>query len=189
MLGQRSAMKDDDNGLQPLRQPGPLGELLGGRVEQYYALVDPVPVEGKFGSAHSKLWAEWLSAKDSNTEVLETYGKSNGWLEGKPAAITRKVGKGRISYVGAWLDDSAMSAAAIWMVEVSGVKPVLGKVPDGVEVYARYGEHGAVYILVNLSRSEQTVPLPSAMNDVLEGGSKQSINLPVYGVAVLSAGR
>jgi len=189
VLGQRSAMKDDDNGLQPLRQPGPLGELLGGRVEQYYALVDPVPVEGKFGSAHSKLWAEWLSAKDSNTEVLETYGKSNGWLEGKPAAITRKVGKGRISYVGAWLDDSAMSAAAIWMVEVSGVKPVLGKVPDGVEVYARYGEHGAVYILVNLSRSEQTVPLPSAMNDVLQGGSRQSVRLPVYGVAMLSTMR
>ena len=42
VLGQRSAMKDEDNGLQPQRQPGPLAELLGGRVEQYYALVDPV---------------------------------------------------------------------------------------------------------------------------------------------------
>jgi hypothetical protein len=41
--------------------------------------------------------------------------------------------------------------------------------------------------LVNLSKIEQTVSLPSAMNDVLEGGSKQSVKLAVYGVAVLSA--
>ena len=38
VLGQRSGMKNDDNGLQPQRQPGPLADLLGGRVEQYYAL-------------------------------------------------------------------------------------------------------------------------------------------------------
>jgi beta-galactosidase len=186
VLGQRSAMKDDDNGLQPQRQPGPLADLLGGRVEQYYALLDPVPVEGKFGSGEGKLWAELLSARDSDTEVLERYGKSNGWLDGKSAAITRKVGKGRITYIGAWMDDSAMNAAAKWMAEVSGVKPALGPVPDGVEVYPRYGQHGAVYILVNLSKTEQTVSLPSAMNDVLEGGSKQSVKLPVYGVVVLS---
>ena len=186
VLGQRSAMKDEDNGLQPQRQPGPLADLLGGRVEQYYALLDPVAIEGKFGSGQSKLWAELLSANDKDTEVLETYGKSNGWLDGKPAAITRKVGKGRITYIGAWLDGSAMNAAAKWMADVSGVKPALGTVPDGVEVYPRYGDHGVVYILVNLSKAEQTVALPSAMTDVLEGGSKQSVKLPVYGVAVLS---
>ena len=187
VLGQRSAMKDDDNGLQPQRQPGPLADMLGGRVEQYYALTDSVPVEGKFGSGEGRLWAELLSPKDSDTEVLERYGKSNGWLDGKPAAITRKVGKGRITYIGAWLDDAAMAAAAKWMADVSGVKPALGAVPDGVEVYPRNGQHGVVYILVNLSKTEQTVSLPSAMNDILEGGSKSSVSLPVYGVVVLSA--
>jgi beta-galactosidase len=186
VLGQRSAMKDDDNALQPQRQPGPLTELLGGRVEQYYALTDPVPVEGKFGSGEGQIWAELLSAKDDDTEVLERYGKSNGWLDGQPAAITRKVGKGRITYFGAWLDNSAMAAAAKWMAGVSGVKAALGAVPDGIEVYPRYGQRGAVYILVNLSKAEQTVSLPSAMNDLLEGGSRSSISLPVYGVAVLS---
>ena len=90
--------------LWPQRQPGPLAELLGGRVEQYYALVDPVPIEGKWGTGESPLWAELLSAKDADVEVLMRYGKSNGWLDGQPAAITRKVGKGRITYIGAWLD-------------------------------------------------------------------------------------
>ncbi|MHB8653794.1 MAG: beta-galactosidase [Terriglobia bacterium] len=189
VLGQRSAMKNVDNGLQTERQPGPLVDLLGGRVEQFYALVDPVPVEGEWGSGQGKLWAELLSAKDSDAEVLEKYGKSNGWLDGQPAAITRKVGKGRITYIGAWLDDATMAAAAKWMTDVSGVKPALGPVPEGVEVYPRYGRHGAVYILVNFSKTEQTISLPSEMQDVLAGGIKRSVTLPVYGVAVLSASR
>jgi beta-galactosidase len=189
VLGQRSGMKNDDNGLQTERQPGPLVELLGGRVEQYYALVDPAPVNGKFGSSECKLWAEFLSASAPDTEVLATYGPSNGWLDGKPAAITRKVGKGRITYIGAWLDDDGMAAAAKWMTEVSGVKPALSGVPDGVEVNPRYGPRGAVYILVNLSKAEQTVALPSKMTDVLGDGSKSSVTLPRYGVAVLSRSR
>jgi beta-galactosidase len=188
VLGQRSGMKDDDDGLQTARQPGPLVELLGGRVEQFYALTDPVPVEGKFGANESKLWAELLSAKAGDVEVLERYGKSNGWLDGQPAAITRKVGKGRITYIGAWLDDAGMAAAARWMTGASGVKAALGTVPEGVDVYPRYGDHGAVYILVNFAKAEQTVALPSQMVDVLNGGTKQSVRLPQYGVAVL-AGR
>ena len=151
VLGQRSGMKDDDNGLQPARQPGPLVELLGGRVEQYYALADPVPVAGKFGSAQGKQWAELLSAKADDVEVLARYGKSNGWLDGQPAAITRRVGRGRITYIGAWLDDAAMAAAAKWMSEVSGVKPALGPVPDGIEVYPRYGENREVYVIVSFA--------------------------------------
>jgi beta-galactosidase len=189
VLGQRSAMKDDDNGLQPARQPGPLGDLLGGRVEQYYALVDPVPVEGKWGAGKSSLWAELLSAKYKDTEILERYGKSNGWLDGQPAAITRQVGKGRITYIGAWLDDDAMKSAAKWMADISGVKPALGVVPEGVEVYPRYGDKGTVYVLVNLSKGEQTVSLPAQMQDVLNGGTKNSVTLPVYGVAVLENGK
>jgi len=188
VLGQRSAMKDDDNGLQPDRQPGPLGELLGGRVEQYYALVDPVPVEGQWGTGESPFWAETLSIKDTTgTEVLLRYGKSNGWLDGQPAAITRKVGKGRITYIGAWLDPKTMENAVQWMAKTSAVATPLPNIPTGVEASVRQGAHGTVYILVNLSKQPQTIPLPNAMSDVLEGDSKSSVQLPVYGVAVLAA--
>jgi beta-galactosidase len=189
VLGQRSAMKNEDNGLQLERQPGPLAELLGGRVEQYYALTDPVPLEGKFGTGQGTLWAELLSAKSGDAEVLERYGKSNGWLDDQPAAITRKVGKGRITYIGAWLDDAGMNAAAKWMTDVSGVKPALGSVPEGIEVNARYGATGAVYILINLSKEQQEISLPSQMQDVLQGGMKRAVSLSRYGVAVLTAGK
>jgi beta-galactosidase len=186
VLGQRSGMKNDDNGLQTERQPGPLAPLLGGRVEQYYALLNPVPVDGSWGAGQDQLWAELLSAKSPDVQVLERYGKSNGWLDGQPAAITRKVGKGRITYIGIWPDDRLMTSVAKWMADVSGVKPALGPVPVGVEVDPRYGAHDVVYILVNFSQSPQTVTLPAAMQDVLNGGSKSSVTLPQYGVAVFS---
>jgi beta-galactosidase len=186
VLGQRSAMKDADNGLWPQRQPGPLTDLLGGRVEQYYALVDAVPIEGKWGAGESPLWAELLSANDSNVEVLMRYGKSNGWLDGQPAAITRKVGKGRITYIGARLDSKTMEQAANWMTDISGVTEALGPVPDGVEVLPRYGGKVVVYVLVNFAKTPQRVKLPTNMQDVLNGGVTQSVTLPHYGVAVLA---
>ena len=189
VLGQRSGLKDDDNSLQPERQPGPLAALLGGRVEQYYALTEPVPFEGQWGNGESRLWAELLSTKDPETTVLMKYGKSNGWLDGQPAAITRKVGKGRITYIGAWLDPQTMAQAAKWMAEDSGIQTPLAGVPAGVEVYPRYGAHGVVYILINFAKQAQTVTLPAPMNDVLQGGSKQSVELPTYGVAILAAGQ
>jgi beta-galactosidase len=185
VLGQRSALKDDDNGLQPARQPGPLAELLGGRVEQYYALTEPVPVEGAWGAGDSKLWAELLSTRDASAEVLLRYGKSNGWLDGQPAAITRKVGKGRITYIGAWLDEKTMEQAARWMISTSGVHAAFGDAPAGVEVSARSGAKGTVYVLINFSKQPQTVRLQRTMDDVLEGGKKNAVTLPVYGVSVV----
>jgi beta-galactosidase len=201
VLGQRSGMKDDDNGLQPARQPGPLAALLGGRVEQYYALIDPIPVEGTFGRSRGnaaqekpwqcKLWAELLSAEADDVEVLARYGKSNGWLDGQPAAITRRLGKGRITYIGAWFDDAGMAAAAEWMSETSGIKPALGPVPGSIEVYPRYGKKDGknkiVYVLVSFAKGEETITLPAPMEDVLAGGTKRSVTLPRFGVAVLSA--
>lgn len=189
VLGQRSGMKDDDNSLQTERQPGPLSTLLGGRVEQYYALLNPVPVQGNWGTGECQLWAELLSAKDSGTEVIMRYGKGNGWLDGQPATITRKVGKGRITYIGGWFDAKTMAAAAKWMTDDSGVGAALGEVPAGVEVSARYGAHSVVYVLINFSGASQTVTLPGEMTDVLEGGGKRSVTLQQYGVAVLSTPR
>lgn len=186
-LGQRSAMKDKDNSLWTERQPGPLAEMLGARVEQYYALVDPVPVSGNWGNGQSQLWAEVLSENAGQSEVLMRYGNSNGWLDGKAAAVTRKVGKGRITYIGSWLDPASMAKAAQWMTDVSNVKPALAPVPEGVEVLPRTGDHGKVYVLVNFAKTPQNVNLPLAMQDVLEGSSKQSVTLPQYGVAVLAS--
>ncbi|MEI9979511.1 MAG: beta-galactosidase trimerization domain-containing protein [Edaphobacter sp.] len=191
VLGQRSAMKNDDNGLQPERQPGPLAGMLGGRVEQFYALDRDVPVVGDWGTGSGKIWAEQLSVKDPQARVLMRYGKSNGWLDGQPAAITRAVGKGSITYIGAWLDESTMNAAAKWMVDMSGIHLLPVSLPKGVDLYVRTkdvqgGGQKTVWILVNFGKDAATVLLPGPMTDVLGSGRVGSVKLEEYGVAVLS---
>jgi beta-galactosidase len=185
VLGQRSGMKNDDNALQPQRQPGPLAELLGGRVEQFYALNSSVPVSGEWGAGETKVWAEQLSVSNPETKVLMTYGKSNGWLDGQPAAITRKVGKGSITYIGADLTPVQLASAARWMMAMSGVRAEIGELPAGVDLYERQGGGKDIWILINFGDQAKTVALPAEFEDVLEGGEKKSVALKKYEVVVL----
>ena len=186
VLTPRSGMKDADNALQTKRQPGPLEGLLGGRVEQFYALAGPVAVEGELLHTQATIWGELLSTSSPDTEVLLRYGKANGWLDGKPAVITRRVGNGSITYVGTVFDPIAMQALADWLLIRSHIAAAALVVPEGVEASVRYGKDKTVHIIVNFSGREQTVDLPTAMTDELnEGRSVRKVILPVSGVAVL----
>lgn len=185
VLGPRSGMKDQYNGLLPQRQPGYLVEPLGGRVEQFYALEQNFPVTGDWGSGEARVWAEQLKATSSETQVVMRYGKSNGWLDNQPAAITRKVGKGSITYLGAVLDDTLMDAAGEWMIKNSGVKPIFGPVPDGVEVSRRMGDGKQVFILINFANETRHVTVPGPMKALLSAQQSNTVDLPRYGVEVL----
>ena len=185
VLGQRSGMKDADNTLYPQRQPGPLVALLGARVEQFYALDTDVPVSGEWGSGNDTVWAEQLAVTSPETRVLMRYGKSNGWLDGQPAAVTRKLGKGSITYIGTSLDKTMMNAAAKWMMAEAGLTTLMPELPPTIDVAIRSGSGKRVLIFTNYGAEPYTVRLPVAMKDVLAGGSITSITLPQYGVAVL----
>jgi beta-galactosidase len=184
VLGPRSGLKDEFNSLLPQRQPGFLVDALGARVEQYYALEKDLPVSGAWGNGEASIWAEQLKSQAPGDEVLLKYGKSNGWLDNQPAVITRVYGKGRITYVGAVLGDTLMTAAAEWMTQKSGVTPVFGPVPDGVEVSRRVGPGKQVFVLINYSQENRRVHLPRSMKLVLDGKQGDAVDLPPYGVAV-----
>lgn len=185
VLGPRSGMKDEYNSLHTERQPGPLVDALGGRVEQFYALEDKVSVSGELGEGTASLWAEQLSTKSPETQVLLRYGASNGWLDHQPAVITRKVGKGSITYVGAWLDDELLSKLTASLLQKSGVQAIVPHAPDGVEVCLRKGNDHSVLILINHNTHDAQVNLPREMRDLLGNTSRGSVDLPAYGVAVL----
>ncbi len=173
VLGPRSGMKDSYNALLPARQPGALlGQALGGDVVQFYALDKPVPVGGALGSGEARIWAEWLEATAPDMEAPLRYGASNGWLDGKPAVISRRVGAGRITYVGAYLDDRLMASLSSWMVERSGGKPPFGKVPPGVEVCRRIGAGKEIFVLINHTPETKTISLPRPMRDLLNNAAR-----------------
>jgi beta-galactosidase len=185
VLGPRSGMKDEFNGLLAQRQPGYLTEALGGRVEQFYALEKNVPIAGAWGTGEASIWAEQLGSLASDVKILLSYGKSNGWLDDQPAVVTRGYGKGRITYVASVLDEKLMAAAAEWMVQDSRVKPIFGPVPEGVEVSRRRGAGKDVYILINSSKEARNVALPRSMKLLLAGKQASNAALGSYGVEVL----
>jgi beta-galactosidase len=188
VLGPRSGMKDEFNGLLAQRQPGFLADALGCRVEQYYALEKKFPVSGSWGSGSASIWAEQLRSASPDGEVLLKYGKSNGWLDDQPAAITRAYGKGRITYIGAILDEKLTAAAAEWMTHKSGVTPVFGPIPDGVEVTRRVGDGKQVFILINYAQEHREVTLPRPMKALLAKREAEKVDLPPYGVEILVGG-
>ena len=189
VLGPRSGMKNGYNALWPERQPGPLADLLGGRVDEWYTLLDGVttPVSGKAGTGSAKIWQEILSARSPETQTLATYGKGNGWVDGKPAILTRKVGRGSITYVGFWPDAAMLQTLANGFLQQAGVSPLVPNAPQAVEVCERTGEGKTVLILINHGTEGRQIALPGPMKDLLgDGGSVNSVNLERFGVAVLS---
>jgi beta-galactosidase len=185
VLGQRSAMKDERNSRWPQRQPGPLASLLGARVEQFTALRNPVDTSGVWGDCKGQLFAEQLTTQADDVKVLMRYHAPHSWLDGQPAAVTRKIGSGSFTYLGAWLDDAGMKRATQWMLTESSLKPDVFAVSEGVEVYRRVAADRKLFIVDNVSHAVQTVVLPNMMKDALTDQMVHSFTLPVYGVAVL----
>jgi beta-galactosidase len=186
VLGPRSGMKDPYNALWPQRQPGPLSSLLGARVEQFYALDEAVMVTGEAGTGQAKIWAETLETLGPDAHVWMTYGASDSWLDGKPAVLTRQVGKGSVTYIGAWLDPALMGKVADRLLKEAGVGPIAPGLGADVEICERSGDGKRVWIIINHGRTAQTVHLPSPPKTILVGsGSGNDIQLAAHDVSVV----
>lgn len=231
LLGPRSGMKDEYNSVNPQRQPGPLVDALGGRVEQYYALDAPVSVAADpktdcafafetrtpaaacaDGSGHgpsfrgkATIWGEMLSTQSPETTVRLRYGSGNGWLEGKPAMISRRLGQGRISYLGTLPDAPSMD----WLLErtaydaglpskyvVPGFANDMPAPADPVEVSIRGTVQKEVAIVINHGSHEANAQLYGRWRNLLPGITvtpgvlpndvpSTQMALPAQGIAVL----
>jgi beta-galactosidase len=114
------------------------------------------------------------------------YGKSNGWLDGQPAMISHKVGEGRITYLGALVDEDLMRKVVQWALNLSEIEPEFEETPGSVEVCRRVGKDREIFVLINHSPQQVTIPMPSGMHDVLNDGPTPSeVVLSTQGVAVL----
>jgi beta-galactosidase len=193
LLGPRSGMKDEFNSLNPQRQPGPLAEALGARVEQYYALdhevvlsnpdhpVQPITIPGKLGTAG--IWAEQLTTTSPETEINLVYSDPGGWLDGKPALISRNIGKGWIDYLGT-LPDEKLLRLLLQMAVEDGNR-VFGE--KDIEVCTRSSSSSSVSIYINHGSIPHTVSLARPMRNLLSPATppQSTLTLPEQGIAVL----
>ena len=108
-----------------------------------------------------------------------------GWLDDQPAAITRKVGNGSITYICADLQGDTLANAARWMMADANIHPEFGTLPSGVDLYIRKDATHEVWILINFGDAPQTITLPNAFEDVLANKTTRSVTLNRFDVVVL----
>lgn len=197
VLTVRCGQKDSHNALFPALQPGPLRELAGVEVAEFYPLDVPVPLTARWSdgeqSGESRLWAEWLRPLSNATQTLATWGASNGWLDGNPAITVHPVGAngGRVVTIGAVLNDELQTGLTDWLLAQTGVSPLLPDLPTGVEAARRVGKDGhGLLFLINHTRQEIPVNLPAGTlaagaKDLLSGDAATgTVSLPAYGIRI-----
>lgn len=188
VLTVRSGMKDEYNALLPSRQPGPLVDLAGVEVEEYYALLEPAPVIGNWFTGASQVWAERLKIRDEDkTQTAARYGSSNGWLDGQLAITVHSYGRGLVYYMGTYLDDATQPGFVARTARLAGIRPDM-ETPAGVEALHRVTpDREKIYILINHEQAEKVVKLPWPVQEHLSGQSlSEELKLLAYGVAVLT---
>jgi beta-galactosidase len=182
LLGPRSGLKDRDNALATARQPGALAALLGGRVDQYYAIDAPLSLSGSGLTGTARIWAETLEVT-ADTTVLARYAPASGWLSDKPAFVMRARGTGWIAYLGAMLDAGGQSALVRWAgVEATLTAPVIPAQPGFEIVERRRGAHRYL-IAINHGDHDVSPTFPQGFAVIL--GDMAGTTLPAHGVVLL----
>ncbi|MBE2269131.1 MAG: beta-galactosidase [Anaerolinea sp.] len=171
ILGARSGMKSEDGALLPQRQPGGLQALAGARVEDFYALEAPVRVTGSLGSGGAQIWGEWIEPTAYDVDVLLRYQDAGGWLDGHSAAVTRAVGSGHITVIGAWLDAALMDQLAAWAGAGLPDDRLVDALPAEIEwCLHRKDAQSPLHFLINHSgESHLLTGLKSSLRDLLSG--------------------
>jgi beta-galactosidase len=101
----RSAYENQNGYVRHETQPAKIASLAGVSYQEFMTLTKPVELAIKdyAGLPKANGWAELLINKDA--DVLAHY--KEGLMKGYPAATSKSVGKGSITYVGTFLDDDS----------------------------------------------------------------------------------
>ena len=127
----------------------PLTTLIGAQVKATDMLSNHTQGDILMKSTHYKWnnWADLLMPDEKNTTILATY--DNQFYKGKAAVVTRRLGKGTVTYIGTDTDDSKLEKDVLREV-YTGANISTENYPDGIYVYWRDG----FYIAVNYSSEE-----------------------------------
>ncbi|GAA4969195.1 beta-galactosidase [Yinghuangia aomiensis] len=169
--------------------PGPLRDVLGIRVEEFWPAADgePVPLRAAPGGPEpaepGSLWREDVGLAGAVPELLFT---GPDW-DDRPAATVHAHGRGTARYVATRPDPAAMRDLTRRALADAGVDPVLPGLPPGVQAVVRRGDGYDVLIVLNHTEEPVTVTLPAERRDLLAADRPlvAGLTLEPRGVAVL----
>jgi beta-galactosidase len=120
-----------------------------------------------------------------DAEVVATW--SNRYAEGQPMASLRRVGKGRVLYLGTYLTPELTDALADRTFAEAGIGPLVGDLPEGVEVTMRQNDDRRLLFLQNyLDQRAELSEVPAGINLLDDGKSVSgALSLDAYGCAII----
>jgi beta-galactosidase len=179
-----SGAVDHEDAVWPGGWPGPLRDVLGLAVEEFWPLApeESLGLRRPDGTAlgTASVWTEVLVP--AGAEVVAQY--ADGDLAGAPAVTRHRHGDGVATYVATRPDPKAMAGLLGEACAAAGVAAPPLRAPAGVEVVRR----GDAVFLLNHTEEAVTVALPRAAESLLDRRHHDGeLELPAGGAEVLAA--
>lgn len=173
ILSCRSGMKDNNGHLWEALLQEPIWNLIGAKIEFFDQLPPGKKGTVRFDGKDYKwnVWADVI-APNKGTKVLATH--QDQFFAGKPAAVTRKLGKGSVTYIGAWSESGELEKQIMRKVYTDAGAEILN-LPNYVFTEWRDG----FWVTVNYTSETVEAPIPD--NAEILFGKRQ---VPPAGVAV-----
>ncbi|WP_300977327.1 beta-galactosidase [Flavobacterium sp.] len=154
ILSCRTGQKDKNGHFFEANWSAPIVPLIGADIDFFDMLVADVNGTIKAGDNNYQwnTWVDILSPKQG-TEVLATF--EDQFYKGKAAAVSRKLGKGTITYIGAESIDGNLEKQIVRNV-FSRSKVAIEDFPKGIFVEWRDG----FYVGVNYTNEPYLLPIP-----------------------------
>jgi beta-galactosidase len=162
IITSRTAKKDPHGHLWKAHNQEPVWDLIGAQITEFDHL--PAQYPGKVAYEGNEYlwykWGDWLTP-DEGTETLARY--TDQFYAGTAAAVSRNLGRGRVTYIGVHTNDGALEKKIVQrMFETSGTKTM--DLPPYVFVEWRDG----FWVAVNYASEAYTLPMGSR-SEVLYG--------------------
>lgn len=155
ILSCRTGSKDNHGHFHETLLQQPIWKLIGARVEDTDQL--PPSLQGKVKAGDDlynwNIWGELLTP-EKGTETLAQY--ADQYYAGTPAAVTRKMGKGSVTYVGVWSSSTAFEKSILKTVYKKAGASII-ELPDYIFVEWRDG----FWVAVNYRSEPFKLPIPA----------------------------
>jgi beta-galactosidase len=155
ILSCRTGQKDNNGHFHETLLQQPIWNLIGARIEDN----DQLPPDRKASvslDAKNYAWNVWgeLLSPETGTKVLASY--SDQYYAGTPAVVTRKLGKGSVTYLGVWTTDGEMEKQVLRTVYQQAGAKILD-LPNYAFVEWRDG----FWVGVNYASETVKLPIPA----------------------------
>jgi beta-galactosidase len=214
IIGAMTGTRDENNHIIREQAPGaPLSRLSGVKVEEFgrlvakggeglfqrsgpeqgmYAPPSPLPSSSSERSYTIDIGGKTITVEhlyellelSDDTQTIGTW--SNRFAKGRPAITSRKLGKGRVIYVGTYLTEELASSLDELVLSPAGITPLVADLPEGVELSLRTADDRKLLFVLNTLETAAIVPGVPAGTDLLSGRKLDgSLSLEGYGCTVI----